>query len=191
MWFVGIDVSKTSLDAAGVSSEGEVRRVEVANTAPGHAALIAWLRDVPCSCIVLEATATYHRTVVLALEEAAMPVNVLNPAQVSHFVKSQQRRNKTDSADAMWLAVYARERHPLLTAPVSLRHQSLAREVYALDKDLTRLKNRLDAAQAGGTHAEVVASLRRRIHLLQEEKQALEEQLEREVRPTSPTNSRW
>ncbi len=131
MWFIGIDVSKASLDAASLSGDGEVRRIHVANSACGHAQLIEWLGEASGSCVVLEATATYHRSLVAALAEASHPVSVLNPAQVSHFVKSQQRRNKTDRADAMWLAVYARERHPAPTAPMSFRHQSLSREIYA------------------------------------------------------------
>ena len=186
VWFIGIDVSKASLDAAGLSVDGEVRRIKVANTASGHAELMAWLRDAPCPCIVLEATATYHRALVAALAESAMAVSVLNPAQVSHFVKSQHRRNKSDTADAMWLAVYARERRPPATLPMSFEQQSLAREIYALDKDLTRLKNRLGAAQAGGVHPDVIASLQRRIRLLQTEKRALEEQLERDAEADHP-----
>ena len=186
MWFIGIDFSKASLDAAGLSEGGEVRRIKVAHSGSGHAELIGWLRDAPCSYIALEATATYHRAVVAALAEAAMSVSVLNPAQVSHFVKSQQRRNKTDTADAMWLAVYARERRPPATMPMSFHEQSLAREIYALDKDLTRLKNRLGAAQAGGVHPDVITSLQRRIQLLQDEKRALEEQLERDVQTGHP-----
>ena len=186
MWFIGIDVSKAALDAASLSDDGEIRRIHVANSDSGHAQLIEWLREAPGSCIAMEATATYHRALVAAFAKAALPVSLLNPAQVSHFVKSQQRRNKTDRADAMWLAVYARERHPAPTAPVSFRHQSMSREIYALDKDLTRLKNRLDAAQAGEAHPDVIASLQRRIQLLQQEKQALEEQLERDVRTDHP-----
>ncbi len=41
----------------------------------------------------------------MMLQDNSVYVSVLNPAQVSYFVKSQHRRNKTDKADALWLAV--------------------------------------------------------------------------------------
>ena len=111
-------------------------------------------------------------------------MSVLNPAQVSYFVKSQHRRNKTDKADALWLAVYAKERQPAASLVLSLSRQGLAREIGTLSKDITRLKNRLEAAEAGSTHPKVIASLKRRIASLEEEKKELEQELERETKNT-------
>lgn len=61
---------------------------------------------------------------------------------------------------------------------------SLAREIQALTDDLSRLKNRLDAAQAGRAHPEVTESLRRRIEQIEEERGALEEKLKHETNKT-------
>jgi transposase len=184
MWFVGIDVSKATLDAAALSGTGEIHRTKADNTNQGHAELVRWLQEFPDVLVALEATSAYHRTLVATLQMAQLTVSVLNPAQASYFVKSQHRRNKTDKADALWLAVYAKERRPTPSLPTSYLAQSLTRELQALDKDLTRLKNRLEAAEAGEVHPEILASLRRRIEMLEQEKKALEERLERDTKET-------
>lgn len=184
MWFVGIDVSKATLDVAVLSESGEIHRSKIRNDAPGHLALVRRLRTFPELRVAVEATAGYHRSLVTALQAAEAPVGVLNPAQVSYFVKSQYRRNKTDKADALWIAVYAKERRPAPTSPRSCLAQSLARELHALQQDITRLKNRLAAAEVGQVHPGILASLRRRIAALEQEKTALEEQLECDTRET-------
>lgn len=179
---IGIDVSKHHLDIAALQPSGEVVQERVPNTPQGHATLIQWLERFPESHLGLEATGAYHQPLFKTLQEHNYRVSVLNPGQVSYFVKSQHRRNKTDKADAAWLAVYIKERQPLPSVVPSPVRQSLARELEALTDDVTRLKNRLEAAATGLVHPEVLASLRRRISVLEEEKRALEEELERETR---------
>ncbi len=128
----------------------------------------------------MEATGSYHQRLAQMLQQKYAR-SVLNPAQVSYFSKSQHRRNKTDSSDALTL-VYAKERQPTPTLTPAPLRQSLARELEALSDDLTRLKNRLEAAEQGVTHSEVAASLKRRIAVLEDEKHTLEEKLERETK---------
>lgn len=182
---IGIDVSKLTLDAAALSGTGEVLRARFENTSQGHRELIAWLQEFTNVKVALEATSSYHQHLVHALQEVGLSISVLNPAQVSYFVKSNNRRNKTDKADALWLALYLKERQPLPTPPVTNLLSSLAREIQALTNDLTRLKNRLEAAQAGRTHPEVVASLKRRISQLEQERDALEAELKRVMLETN------
>lgn len=57
--------------------------------------------------IVLEATGSYHMPLVLAAQEAGVPVSVLNPAQVRQFRRSQGYRSKTDRIDARAILRYA------------------------------------------------------------------------------------
>lgn len=178
MTFVGIDVSKATLDVAALAMTGEVQQETFENTAQGHTELLGWLERLPDCRVAVEATASYHQRLTSSLQEHDVYVSVLNPGQVSHFVKSQHRRNKTDKADALWLAVYAKERQPAVSLMVNLSRQSLAREIGALSKDITRLKNRLEAAESGQVHSEVAASIKRRIEALEEEKRVLEEELE-------------
>jgi len=55
---IGIDISKANLDCHAYPAGAER---QFANTAKGHKALIAWLRQWQVERIAFEATATYHR----------------------------------------------------------------------------------------------------------------------------------
>lgn len=136
--------------------------------------------------VALEATGTYHQQLVALLQQEAMHVSVLNPTQVSYFIKSQHRRNKTDLADALGLALFSKERQPAPSLPSQSAKQTLAREIEALTQDLVRLKNRQEAAREGLTHPEVIISLQRRINTLAKEKESLEAQLYADVRENNP-----
>ena len=182
MVYVGIDVSKKTLDVAALGEAGEVTHQQFSNTQAGHAKLGLWLEDFTACRVVLEATGSYHERLAQALEVIGVPFSVVNPAQTSYFVRSQHRRNKTDKADAVMLAVYAKERQPAPTLAINPLSQSIARELNTLQEDLTRLRNRLEAAEQGLTHSEVLASLQRRIKALEAEKCALEQELEQETK---------
>ena len=182
MVYVGIDVSKSTLDVAALCEAGEVIHQQFSNTQTGHAELSVWLEDFTPCCIVLEATGSYHERLAQALEVTGAYFSIVNPAQTSYFVRSQHRRNKTDKADAVMLAVYAKERQPVPTLLTDPLPQSIARELNTLQEDVTRLRNRLEAAEQGLTHSEVLASLRRRIKALEEEKRALEGEFEQETK---------
>src|SRR5580704_13181021 len=101
--FLGIDVSKAHLD---VAREGEAVE-RYANTMEGIAALIGRLRDDPPELIVLEATGGYEMMVVRALQDAHLPVAVVNPRQVRAFARASGRLAKTDAIDARMLAAFA------------------------------------------------------------------------------------
>jgi transposase len=183
---VGIDVSKKILDVAALDDNGEVSRAQFNNSRPGRDACLTWLESFKTCKVALEATGTYHQHLVALLQMNNIHVSVINPAQVSYFIKSQHRRNKTDKADALSLALYGKERQPEVSTSHTPMRQSLAREIEALTQDIVRLKNRLEAAREGITHPKVVASLKRRIKALQEEKEGLEVQLRQEVKASDP-----
>lgn len=168
--YVGVDVAKSTLEVAALSGDGEIERVQFGNYEEAHRALVTWLGTYELCHVVCEATGSYHQRLVKHLQACSVRVSVVNPAQARDYAKSQRRRNKTDGVDALLLAQYGREREPKQApTPVGVQ-QSLARELEALSQDLTRLKNRLEAAQAGVTHSQVITSLRRRIKALEEEK---------------------
>jgi transposase len=179
--YVGVDVAKSTLEVAALSGDGEIQRIRLSNSEDAHRALVTWLRRYELCQVVCEATGSYHQRLVKYLQACSVRVSVINPAQARDYAKSQRRRNKTDGVDALLLAQYGRERQPdQAPAPVGVQ-QSLARELEALSQDLTRLKNRLEAAEAGVTHPQVVTSLRRRIKALEEEKQVLEDALKHDL----------
>ena len=186
MTHVGIDVSKKVLDTAALDDNGEVIRARFKNTTAGREGCLEWLQRFEACRVALEATGTYHQHLVALLQTRDIYVSLLNPTQVSFFIKSQHRRNKTDTADALGLALFSKERQPAAKLAGEPANQSLSREIEALTQDLVRLKNRLEAASEGVTHKGVIASLKQRINALGKEKEHLEQQLHEEVRSVDP-----
>lgn len=186
--YVGIDVSKLTLDVAALHPSGEIKRVKLENTGLGHESLVTWLGELDNYHIILEATGSYHQNLVAFLQAQSKAVSIVNPRQSNDYAKSLNRRNKTDAVDALILASYGRERQPQVDTASHSIQQSLAREIEALSQDITRLKNRLEAASHGLTHPEVKASLQRRIKALEEEKKELEKQLEQELQQQQATS---
>ena len=104
-WFVGIDVSATTLDIAVRPGE---RTWQEANDAGGHARLVAALDALPPARIVVEATGGYEGGLV-ALAAADLPVVRANPRQVRDFGRATGQLAKTDRLDAVLLARYAEQ----------------------------------------------------------------------------------
>jgi transposase len=107
--FVGIDVSKDTLDVA-IQPDGTHR--QVANTDEGFDQLVTLLRPLAPTLIVLEASGGYQRRVVAALSLAGLPVAVVNPTRPREFAKSLGRLAKTDKVDAAILAEFAQRVRP-------------------------------------------------------------------------------
>ena len=145
--FVGIDVSKGRLDV-------HVRPLgigfSVGNDRSGYDQLIARLRPLRSTRIVLEATGGYERALWLALSEAGMVAAVVNPRQVRDFARAAGRRAKTDRIDAAVIAHFAQTFTPAGAGspdPVADRlgehvfyRRSLQEEIVALQHQLRRLE---------------------------------------------------
>jgi transposase len=107
--FVGIDVAQATLEVA-VRPTGEAW--QVANDELAFGDLVARLRELKPSLIVLEATGGIHLPVVAALAAAKLPVVALNPRQVRDFAKATGKLAKTDRIDAQVLAHFAEAVRP-------------------------------------------------------------------------------
>jgi transposase len=101
---VGIDVAKAHLDRFDTKTERH-RRFD--NDRPGIKRCVKYVASLEPSLIVLESTGGYERDVAVALDEASLPVVVVNPRQVRDFARSAGRLAKTDRIDAVVLAQYA------------------------------------------------------------------------------------
>lgn len=107
--WIGIDVAK---DWRDVADSGEERPWRVDNDAAGIATLVETLSARPPRLIVLEPTGGLETGVVAALVAAALPVAVVNPAQVRHFAHASGQRAKTDALDARLLARFGERMQP-------------------------------------------------------------------------------
>ena len=110
---VGIDVSKDRLDVH-VLPEGA--QFIVARDGKGLADLAERLLAERVALIALEATGGFESIAAAALASAALPVAVVNPAQVRHFAKALGQRAKTDPIDAAVIARFAEATRPPVRA---------------------------------------------------------------------------
>jgi transposase len=98
---VGIDVAKDRLDVC-VRPSGE--SFVVARTGAGIEALAERLQKLAPCIVAIEATGGFETVVAAGLAAAALPVIVVNPAQVRAFAVALGRRAKTDPIDAAVIA---------------------------------------------------------------------------------------
>lgn len=176
--YVGIDVSKATLDVA-LGSEGEV--IQVANDEDGIAALVARLSQSKPALVVLEATGGYEGLVAAALAGRKLPVAVVNPRQVRDLAKALGILAKTDRIDARVLARFAEvakpEPRPLPTAEAQELEEFLSRRRQIVDM-LTMEKNRLSIAST----ERMKRSLKKHIAWLEEALRRADDDVDRVIK---------
>jgi transposase len=170
--FVGIDVSKDTLDACLLLPGGETQEAPFANDPQGHAALLAWAdrhaKGRPLH-FCMEATGPYSEAPATALADAGRLVSVVNPTRVKYAGLARGHANKTDPADARLIARYAASEEPPAwqpPAPEVRQLQALVRRLDDLVEMAAREKGRL-ASPALTT--EVRKSVVRTVRLLEKE----------------------
>lgn len=107
--FVGVDVSGATLDVA-VRPSGKVW--QVANSETGIRKLVAQLRKLQPSLVVMEPTSTLHYPLANALTAAGIPISIRNPFQIRSFARAQGTYAKTDVIDARIIAHFAEVMRP-------------------------------------------------------------------------------
>lgn len=99
--FVGIDVSKATLDIA-IRPSGE--HFQIDNDDNAFPALVKRLKELAVERIILEASGGLEMLVFTHLAAAGLPVCRVNPAQARHFARASNQFAKTDTLDAHLLA---------------------------------------------------------------------------------------
>jgi transposase len=157
---VGIDVSKNTLDIA-IQETGETWLSN--NDSHGCAALVAKLKLLKATSIVLEATGGFETLVTATLSAADLPVVVVNPRQVRDFAKATGQLAKTDRIDCRVLAHFAAAIdppvRPIKSAETQHLEALLARRrqiVEMLVAEKNRLANNRDRAVVKDLNAHIV-----------------------------------
>jgi len=119
--FIGIDVSKSSLD---VFDSALGRGERIANASEPIAALIERWRSKPVF-VLFEATGQYDRLLQLALHGAGIGFARVNPGRARDFARAAGFLAKTDAVDAKMLALMAERMQPRADAPVSPERERL------------------------------------------------------------------
>jgi transposase len=154
--FVGIDVAKHSFDIATRQANGKYRtKAKLANGSAGFRELQAWLAKhaEPEAWVLMEATGTYHEALAEYLYGLGYRVCVMNPAQITHYAKSQLQRVKTDKVDAKLITEYGERHSDKLRAwqpePEAVRRlRALVRRLADLREIEQMERNRLEVADA-------------------------------------------
>ncbi len=146
--FVGVDVSKDSLDVA-IGAQKDI--ITFTNDQKGVDALVKKLRRIDAQLIVFESTGGYELLAASCLTEAGLAVVIVNPRQVRNFAKATGILAKTDAIDARVIAHFAEAVKPEvrqlkdrqtseLTALVTRRRQII--EMIVAEKNRIRLANK-------------------------------------------------
>ena len=146
--FVGVDVSKDSLDVA-IGSKKEI--ISFNNDQKGADALAKKLNRINTELIVFESTGGYELLAASSLAESGLPVAIVNPRQVRNFAKATGILAKTDAIDARVIAHFAKAVKPEvralkdretseLTALVTRRRQII--EMIVAEKNRLKLANK-------------------------------------------------
>lgn len=146
--FVGIDVSKDRLDVAVLPS-GEVW--SFGHNEPSMEALVQKLGELHPESVIVEATGGLERTLVAILAAAAIAVIVVNPRQVRDFAKATGQLAKTDSIDAVILALFGQRVRPEL-------RELADEETQALEALLVRRRQIIDMLVAENNRVELASS---------------------------------
>jgi len=169
--YVGVDVSKQSLDLDLPSPDDHVP-----NTTEAITALLSRLPE--GTHLVCESTGGYENALVREALAAGVPISVVPPQRVRHLALSQGRLAKTDKIDAVLLSDYGRAQRPRrVEAPDPQRAR--LRELLRARAQLVELKT-LEASWA--EHASADPLLRRQVLARAKLLDKQLEELERQIR---------
>jgi transposase len=164
--FIGIDVSKATLDVAAHASGA---RLQVDNSEQGLKQLAEQLLQWGPELVVMEASGGYERLCAATLAQAGVPVAVVNARQVRAFALATGVLAKTDAVDARVLAHFAAAVRPAVRPLPDGQRQALD-EIMGRRRQLVGMlvmeKNRLAQARNAGVRRDIkslIAVLEKRI----------------------------
>lgn len=192
MYFIGLDVSKATLDLAGPHPVNTSRlcSTKAANSRTGWAQICGWLdqhwhgeRD--HIALVMEATGVYHQLAAHYFYAAGFRVIICNPGRAADYSRSQNRRNKTDALDAYSLQRYGERLERIHwfepELPEIQQLKALLSLLRQLDNDLVRMNNRVEKAGYQPAGKAVLPALKRQLRHLKREWDRTQEAIDRVI----------
>lgn len=175
---IGIDVGKANLDLCWLrdNNNGKKKSKKFLNKHEIFNQIVEWIlknsksesKDI---LITIEATGVYHEALVYYLHEEGFQIFLPNPGKAKKFSEAMGFVHKTDKSDAMMLARYGYSQlnNVRLWQPenAAIRElKALSRRLSALEKDLRRESNRLEASKTSGVSKRVIKSTLKIISVL-------------------------
>lgn len=183
--YLGVDVSKATLDAVGATGKHEEPLPTHKNTKRGWTALakkaaaLAAAQGETTIHLIIEPTGGYERGFVDYVYSLGWSVTVVNPFYVRRFIQGQGQRGKTDSTDALMLARYGQQQKPAHQWQMAADAREL-QELIGRQDDLKKLRQAERNRQKQAKHnprtpVAVQRSIERTIQVLEEELNALDD----------------
>lgn len=147
MTYIGIDISKSTFDAA-IPHQGRLKVESFDNCTEGFAQFARRLPE-GATC-VMEASGPYGFRLAYYLHARGIAVALVNPLVIRRYAQMMLARTKTDKADAMLITSYAEKMMPERWLPASQDISDLQQQRTALEqltKQRTQLKNSLQALE--------------------------------------------
>jgi transposase len=190
--YLGIDVSKATLDVVAATGSQEEPLASYRNTKGSWKALgkkamqVAEAQGETMVHLIIEPTGGYERGFVDYAYSVGWLVTVVNPFYVRRFIQGQGQRGKTDSIDALMLARYGVQQQPAPQWQMAADAQEL-QELLGRRDDLKKLlqaeRNRLKQAKHNPrTPVAVRRSIERTIQNLENEQKTLDKAIQELVR---------
>jgi transposase len=158
--YVGVDVSKKTLDVAIEQKDGSYLHKKISNSEDGYNKILPFITDT--CCVVMEATSSYYMPFSYYLNKKGIAVSIVNPLSVKHFSKMRMSRAKTDKKDAAMISAYAKSETPRLWKPKSA-HLIELQQMEAILDNMTRhktgLTNQKEAFVGSGQITEMVSEM--------------------------------
>src|SRR5689334_15628486 len=117
--YVGVDVSKASLDVAWAD-----RSRRFANNKKGLSALMKWIKQSPVH-LICEASGGYERGLLDVAEQNAIKLSLVQANRVRQYARAAGILAKTDEVDARVLCAFGNAMQPKSLAPLSLQQKQL------------------------------------------------------------------
>lgn len=147
---LGLDVSKATIDACLLGSDGTKQTVKIANNRAGFFDLLSFLHGLEIDKLhaCLEPTGRYSRPLSNFLHSVGIKTSLVNCTTVKDHAKSKNIRNKTDRLDSFLLADYCKmHKPPAWTPPATTRLElrDIQNRLANIVEQIRQEENRLEA----------------------------------------------
>jgi transposase len=152
-YYVGIDISKKTLDVA-ITKDGKkvLGHKQFSNSLKGYRDIKRWINEHAefegGVLVCTESTGAYGKKLErFVQEQTGYELSVCNPFAINSFGKSRLSRTKTDKADAMLIAQFAERMNPKITKPENRTIGAIKeklRYIHSIKASVIAEKNKLD-----------------------------------------------
>jgi transposase len=148
--YLGLDISKATIDACLLGPEGTKQNVKIANDQAGYVNLLRFLHgfDLGQTRACLEPTGRYSRPAANFLHSVGIKTSLVSCTTVKDHARAKKIRNKTDKLDSFLLADYCMMHNPPVWTPPSrtiLELRDVQNRLANLVEQIRQEENRLEA----------------------------------------------